>query len=335
MTTTLLDPSVLLRALGDPPRLRAMALLELEELSVGELARVLGMAQSRVSNHLRVLRDAGLLIERHLGTKTHLRSALTAGGEQEPLPYPVQVWRGLRPGLAGLPEHQVDRSRLAALVVERRAARSDFFDRVAGNWDEIGDHFANGQARQRAAAALLPPGLVLADLGCGTGYFGRALLGLARRLICVDASPGMLDAARKSLATASAGTEVEFRQGDLDELPIATDELDGAVAGMVLHHLERLESALAEIRRVVRPGGTVVVVELAPHRETWMHEVLGDRQLGLAEAEVAAALTRAGFTDLWLASVDDRYSPRASADDEPSSLPLYIARGRVPSGHPS
>lgn len=317
----------LLKALGDPTRLRALGLLELEELSVGDLVRALGMAQSRVSNHLRVLREAGLLIERHEGTSTHLRSALSSedGG------YPALVWRGLREGLATLPEHEADRARLADLLAERRTRSREFFDRVAGAWDELGAHFARGQARERAAACLLPEGVVLGDLGCGTGYFGRSLLGLASRLVCVDRSPGMLEEAGRRLGTAAAGTELDLRLGELDQLPIETDELDGAVAGMVLHHLEEPDGALRELHRVVRPGGAAVVVELAPHRETWCRETLGDRHLGLDPGDVVAAFRRAGFEHVQLQELEDRYRPVPPEGGEPADLALFTVRGRVPS----
>lgn len=318
----------LLKALGDPTRLRALGLLELEELSVGDLAKSLGMTQSRVSNHLRVLRDAGLLIERHVGTSTHLRPALSPEDDA----YPSLVWRGLREGLATLPEHQADRARLTDLLAERRASSREFFDRVAGDWDELGAHFQRGQARERAAACLLPGDLTLGDLGCGTGYFGRSLLGLAARLVCVDRSPGMLEEAERRLGTAAGDTTLDLRQGELDALPIDTDELDGAVAGMVLHHLDAPDAALREMRRVVRPGGAAVVVELAPHRETWVQGTLGDRHLGLAPGDVVAAFRRAGFQNVQLQELEDRYQPTPPDGGDPADLALFTVRGRVPSG---
>lgn len=348
---TVLSPHALpalLKVLADPTRLRILALLELEELSVGELSRALGLAQSRVSNHLRVLREGELLRERHVGASTYLRSALPAGGQGK-TGYAARLWSSLREGLAELPEHEADRLRLSDLVAQRGPGTAEFFDALAGEWDKRGALFETGQARQRAAAHLLPKGLVLADLGCGTGYMARALAGLATRLICVDRSQGMLDAARKRLDPAPSGTQIEFREGELDALPIADGELDGALVGMVLHHLEGLDDALGEMRRVLRPGGTAVVLELAPHREEWMHRALGDRHLGLEAGDVVAALRRAGFEDVRLETVDDRYCPTApeteddrhhptapETENDPGSravaLPLYIVRGRVPAG---
>jgi ArsR family transcriptional regulator len=242
-----------------------------------------------------------------------------------------------------LPEHGLDRSRLGEVLAERQANGREFFDRIAEEWDEIGERFRSGQARQRAAASLLSSDLTVADLGCGTGYFAEALMGLVGRLILVDASQGMLDRAVARLGPRSSATSIDARMGELDALPIADAELDGVVAGMVLHHLPSLELPLREMKRVLKPGGRAVVLDLAPHRESWMHAALGDRHLGLDPAAVAEAFTRAGFEDVRLESPDDRYCPSPPVADEspvstPASppvqavaLPLYVVRGRVPS----
>lgn len=333
-------PAAALKLLADPTRLRMLALLEQEELSVGDLSRALGMAQSRVSNHLRLLREAGLLAERHAGSSTFLRLVPTRGAANG-RGLTGELWRAVRGHLAGSAEHAADRMRLEAIVAERRQREGEFFDRVAGEWDKIGVDFTTGSARHRAAASLLPAGLVVADLGCGTGYFARGLLGLAARVICVDRSRPMLDQARERLASLSGDTEVELRSGELDALPIADGELDGVVAGLVLHHLPTPEGAVAEMLRCLRPGGTAVAVELAPHRETWMHAELGDRHLGLEPRDVAACFERAGFEDVRIEPLDDRYQPRgpghalgdASGDarsDGPARLSLYLVRARKP-----
>jgi SAM-dependent methyltransferase len=318
----------LLKALGDPIRLRILGLAATSELSVGELGESLGLAQSRVSNHLRVLRDQALLQERHAGTSTLLRFDPAAeGGLHE------RLWSALRPELERLPEHADDLARLRGVLEARRAGSRSFFDRVAGQWNAFGVDFATGQARQRVVANFVPSDLVVADLGCGTGYVARAFLGLASRVICVDSSTGMLDEARRGLGEAPTSTEVEIRPGELDALPIGDDEVDGAVCAMVLHHLERPDACLAEMFRIVRPGGVVVLLELAPHREAWMHEALGDRHLGLDSREVARSVEAAGFVDVRLEALADRYRPRLGGDaDErpPADLPLYLIRGRVP-----
>ncbi len=312
----------LLKLFSDSTRLRLMALLERQELSVGELGRSVGMAQSRVSNHLRILREAGLLSERHVGTSTYIHLAPSPEDHGSA----VRVWQALREELDGLTEHRADLVRLESVLSDRR--NGTFFDRVAGDWDKIAGDFETGQARQRVAAHLLPRDLVVADLGCGQGYFADTFLGHCSRLICVDRSRPMLEEARKSLRS-GIGTDLQFVLGEVYRLPLCENSVDGVVVGMVLHHLAEMDSALNEIRRVVRPGGSIVVVELAPHREDWMQATLGDRHLGLEAADVVAGFRRAGFSDVVLDAVQDRYRPM-NPKGEVVSLPLYIVRGRVP-----
>lgn len=319
-----------LRILVDPTRLRILAVIEHSELTVGELARSLASAQSRVSNHLRILRDAHLIDERHVGRTTYLSlasAARRAPGDE----VSARLWNVLRDEIRTLPEYTSDMERLQLVLRERAQGSADFFDRVAGEWDKIGVDFRTGQARQRAVASLLPSGLVLGDLGCGTGYVSHALVGLASRLVCVDRSQGMLDEAARKLAPIARECEVEFRRGELDALPIQDGELDGCVAAMVLHHLTELPAAVAEMHRVLKPEGRAVVLELAPHKEAWLTDELGDRHLGLESRDVMRAFERAGFVDVRLEPVEDHYEPkRKSADVDTTPLPLYIVRARKP-----
>ena len=313
-----------LKMLADPTRLRILALLEREELSVGELSRTLGMAQSRVSNHLRTIRETELLAERHAGVSTFLKLHPARNGATAP----SRIWSALRDELAHLPEHAADLVRLEAVLAERRD-RDDFFDRVADEWDKIAGGFGNGQARLRGITHLLPTDYTVADLGCGTGYMAEPLLDTASRVICVDQSERMLEEAKKRLLRRGHAESVEFRVGDLDRLPLDDGEVDGVLAGMVLHHLPEPGPALTEMHRVVKPGGTAVILELAPHRETWMRAELGDRHLGLEASDVMVGLRRAGFEDVALDPSADTYRP-PHPDGRVVSLPLYIARGRKP-----
>ena len=315
-----------LKLLSEPLRLRILGLLSREELSVGELSRALGLSQSRVSNHLRQLREAGLLAERHAGTSTFLRLAPPAAEGVT-----GRLWATLSVELSALAEHAADLVRLASVLTERRGRGEAFFDRLAGDWDVIAGEFSSGQARQRAAAHLLPHEFVVADLGCGTGYMAHALYGNVSKLICVDSSQGMLEEAERRFTDLDGRTEVELRRGELDDLPLADAEVHGVVAGMVLHHSPELDRPLAEMRRVLAPGGAAAVLELAPHREAWMREELGDRHLGLEPGDVVAAMRRAGFEDIRLDLPEDTYRPRrrnASGGKTPE-LPLYIVRGRA------
>lgn len=320
----------LLRLFADGTRLRALSILGREEVSVGELARALGLAQSRVSNHLRLLREAGLVRERRAGHSVYLR-ADWSGSQGE------RLWEAMAGELAQDPEHQADLVRLRRVLAERAHGQDAFFDRMAPHWDKIAGAFRTGQARQRAALHLMPRRMRLADLGCGTLYMGSALLGQCEELVCIDRSAGMLERARERHEPAARGTRLRFVQGELDALPLQDASLDGLVVGMVLHHLERTDAALRELRRVLRPGASAAILEIAPHREAWMRTELGDRRLGLAPAELLSGLERAGFDSISLDPVEDRYCPtRAQAPHAAADLELYVARGRVPeTGRPA
>ncbi len=314
------DVTGALKLLADGTRLRILGLLDREELSVGELSRSLALAQSRVSNHLRLLREAELLVERHVGTSTYLRLVSAESGGLV-----RRLFDQVRDQLDHLPEFSADLARLDFVLAERGDREAEFFDAVAGRWDTIAGDFANGQGRQRALAQHLTRGQVVADLGCGTGYITRALLGVADRIVCVDRSEGMLDEARKRLSGRADGARLEFRLGEFESLPLADGEVDGVVASMVLHHLPSLDGALREMRRVLKPGGRAVIIELLPLREAWVREALGDRHLGLDPGDVLAALERAGFAKAALDPSEDRYRPTAP-DGSQADLPLYLVR---------
>jgi SAM-dependent methyltransferase len=144
----------------------------------------------------------------------------------------------------------------------------------------------------------------------------------------------MLEEAVQGLGPVPPGTTVDPRQGELERLPLEDEELDGLVCGLVLHHLDDLSAPAAEMRRVLRPGGSAVIVELAPHREAWMHEALGDRHLGLDPRDVVRTLERAGLVELRLEAVADRYRPRRpdAPDEAGADLSLYAVRARSPGG---
>jgi SAM-dependent methyltransferase len=312
-----------LKLLADPVRLRILALLSGEdvvELSVGELTRALALSQSRVSNQLRHLREAGLLAERHQGTSCHLRLAKNGSAGLF-----GRLWETLDGELEHLPEHAADRQRLARVLAERDTSGRAFFDRLADEWDYRAGDFETGGGRTRALLGLFPRSGVFADIGCGTGYMSRPLLGVAEKLILVDNSTGMLEEARRRLDPERRGTELEFCQGASDALPLEDNILDGAIAGLLLHHVEDLDRALGELFRVLKPGGTAAVLELLPHREDWMRAALGDRHLGLEPRDVMSAMTRAGFVDVGLDDVDDSYRPGPETE-----LSLFFVRGVVP-----
>ncbi len=319
MTTTHEPISALLRVLADETRLRILALLGQTELSVGEIARCLAMGQSRVSNHLKTLREAGLLGDRHQGSFTFSRLDVPNGRVGE-------LWAALAPSLDTLEHGPADRRRLEEVLADRSES-ADFFDRIAGDWDVIGSDFAHGTGRLEALGCLVDPGLAVADVGCGTGYLARALGRRVKRVVGVDTSPAMLERARQNLADVAA--DVELRLGAVEQLPLADAEVDAACAHMVLHHLVDTRQGVREMARVVRPGGIVVCVDLLPHTEHWMAEAMADVRLGLQPSVIEADLTAAGLTDVSHELLHDSYVVE-NPNGRKVRLPLFLARGRRP-----
>jgi ArsR family transcriptional regulator len=285
----------ILKTLADPTRVRILALLEREELAVQELMEVLGMAQSRVSRHLGILREAGLLRDRREGTYVFYRFAPPHEGGW------ADAWRLARRELAGDAAAERDAAALVR-VIEARASRArSFFDSVGPEWDALRKVFNDDALRARAIAHLVPPGWRVADVGTGTGILASELARLGLSVIAVDHSPRMLEAARAKLATegllavGEGQPGVELRGGEAGALPLADGEVDAAFAHMVLHYLPSPVDALREMARVVRAGGVVVVVDFVRHEAEWMREELGVLWLGFAPEEVAAWFGEAGL----------------------------------------
>ncbi|HZW10397.1 MAG TPA: metalloregulator ArsR/SmtB family transcription factor [Phycisphaerales bacterium] len=279
-----------LGSLSEPVRLRLLAMLEAEELSVGEVARVLQLPQSTVSRHLKVLADAGWTSKRALGTATLYR--LDAEGLD---PEAAALWAPVRESLAGLPDVEEDRTRLAAVLAERPTDSLAFFGRIAGEWDELRRDLFGGRFTAEALLSLIPPTWVVADLGCGTGDAAAWLGARVERVVAVDRSDAMLDAARKRLGGAP---NVEFLAGELELLPIERASVDATVSLLVLHHVASPEAALGEMARVLRTsrgGGVALVVDMLGHSRTEYRLTMGHKHLGFDPNAVGAWMRRAGF----------------------------------------
>lgn len=304
------------RTLSDPTRVRILALLEHEELAVGELMEVLGMAQSRVSRHLGILREAGWVDDRREGTFVFYRF-------RPPSDSPArEAWQLVAQQLRDDPTSERDRAALAR-AIEARASRSRaFFEAVGPEWDALRKVFQDQELRARAVAHLAPPGLRVADVGTGTGVLALELARLGHRVVAIDHSRRMLEAARSKLEQAGLG-EVELRLGEAGALPLEDAEVDAAFAHMVLHYLPSPSDAIREMVRVVRPGGAVVVADFVPHESEWMREELGVLWLGFDPGEV-----RGWFDDAGLVSPRLETFPSAAPSRElPGS---FIASARRP-----
>lgn len=311
----------LLKLLADDNRLRLLTLLEGEELSVGELTRVTGLGQSRVSHHLGLLRQAGVLEDRREGSYTFYRLRPGQGGS----PLTRELWRQVGGAFAAGEVAARDRTALRAMREDRRHARRAAHDRLAGVWRGIGEDLERGSLRSEALAALAPRDRVVADLGCGAGFFTRHLAERFDRVVAVDHSAAMLAAAEESLPD---DAPVEWRRGELESLPLGDGEVDAVFTNLVLGHVLDLPPVCAEFRRVLRPGGVAVVTDLRPHGEEWMRDELAVARLGIAPDEVIEALRDAGFRGVEESAVEDRYRMR-STTGRVARLGLFLVRGFV------
>ncbi len=301
----------LLRALGDETRLRILHLLALEELSCSDLMEVLNMGQSRVSTHLNLLKEVGLVIDRRVGRRS-LYSL--AGGPQAELASKVLSEAD------GAPEFAADASGVEALRARRRADSRAYFDRVAASFGEQILPGRTWEGLARSLLRLLPRARYL-DVGVGDGLLTLMLAEAAESVTAVDLSPEMLSqlaqrAERKGIRNLSTV------EGEMEKLPLPDTSFDVAVLSQALHHAQRPERALSEALRVLVPGGRLLVIDLLAHTEDWVREKLQHRQLGFTERQLERLIARSGFRD---ASVQ-----RAARDPQPPHFMTLVATGTRP-----
>ncbi len=281
----------LFRLLGDSTRLRLLRVLARDRFNVTELTGILGLAQSGVSRHLGLLRDAGLVIEERDAGYTFYRFADRAPDRPGSLDAEhAALWPLLDAQFAALAKDRAVRADEARLQEVLRL-RHENFD-------------AHGDSRQlvpgrswaawaRALGHLLPP-LDVADLGCGEGYLTVETARWAKSVVAIDRSEAALDRARE-LARRRRVTSITWKKGDLMKLPLADGSVDVALLSQALHHAARPERALAEAVRILRPGGRVLVLDLREHDQAWVRERLGDERLGFRDTELEQLLRAAGL----------------------------------------
>jgi ArsR family transcriptional regulator len=321
MASALASLHATLKLLSDPVRLRLCALLGRAELAVQELVAITGLQQSRISNHLSLLKRAGLVRDRREGTWSfHSLVEPSVDGQLSPSLFTATVMPYLDSD-----EGSRDLQALGAVLDQRRQKSRDMHDRLAEQWNQVGEEFALGTLRAEVLAQAWPIGRIAADLGCGTGFLANWLAEREVSVIAVDHSERMLAKAKRS----KRATRVQFRQGELDALPLRAAEVDAAFSNLVWHHLADLDAAAREVFRVLQPGGVVVVSDLLPHDADWMREQMGDLRLGLKPEQVVGALARAGLHDLRTAAVVDRYCV-ARPDHAPTEFPMFVVRGQKP-----
>ena len=307
--------SSLYRLLGDEARLRLLRVLARERLNVTELTGILGLAQSGVSRHLGLLKDAGLVREEKGAGYTYYSLAASKDHGHG------AVWAALEEQFAAAatdPDVRADDARLQEVLrlrkenfeAHRLADAQDARQLVPGrSW----------AAWSRALGLLLPP-LVVADLGCGEGYLAVEASRWASRVIAIDRSDIVLDRAR-ALGRRRRVSNVVWKRGELEKLPMKDATVDVALLSQALHHAADPARAIAEAARITVPGGRVLVLELRTHQEEWVRAKLGDRRLGFDDDELDAMLVEAGLEDTRVV-----VGSRKSGDP----FTVLIASGRTP-----
>lgn len=320
MTTAMQELQLSFKALADERRLEMLRLLHEGELSVGELARIQQMAQSGVSRSLGLLKRAGLVRSRRQGGWTYLRL-----NTEHPLVVQILAGEFAR---EELPEEL--RRRLREVLEERMARTRAFFDDHSESWDGLRRSLLDQQPSWLALDALVPRGLRVADLGTGTGSMLPRLVEAGCRVLALDASPRMLGLARaRARELRLAG--VDFLRGELEHLPLADGTLDAAMATLVLHHVARPGAAIAEMARVVRPGGSVVVIDLGSHDQEWLRQEQADYWLGFSQEEMLEWL-RAARLESCRYTVAGPVAIPGPSGGKPAGLCLFQAVGRKPAG---
>jgi DNA-binding transcriptional ArsR family regulator/precorrin-6B methylase 2 len=276
-----------LKALADPTRLQLLLLLGQAELTVQELTDILSMGQSRISRHLKILAEAGLVAVKRQGTWGYYR-------QSQDHPLFAQLWPPLLAELQRAAEQRELQRRLAVVLEGRRRRSADFFERHARQWDALSDRLLPLADYLPGLAAALPETAVLLEVGFGTGGLLPLLRRRSPRVIGVDQSPAMLQQAAQRLN--ELGLEgVELRLGEMTHLPLADGEAGGAVLNMVLHHAPQPAAVLRELARVVAPGGRILLADLQRHDQEWVREEIADQWLGFEETELKEWLQKSGL----------------------------------------
>ena len=301
-----------LRALSDATRLRIVALLETDELSVNELQEITRMGQSRISTHLGLLQDSGLVQSRREGKRTFykLNPQLNGSGKEF-----IQL--AVR-GAKELEEHAADQINLKRILNRRREQAQLFFNQVAGRFDRVYGPGRSWQAFGHLLLRILPP-LVVADLGAGEGLLSELLARRCKQVIAVDNSErivafGVAKAKKNNLKN------LEFRLGDLQNPPVEPESVDLAVLSQALHHAEEPARAVAAAYNILRPRGQMMILDVLKHNFDRARELYGDRWLGFAESDLHRWLEQAGFKKIEINVV--------AREEQPPHFQTVLASGQ-------
>ncbi len=284
-----------LKLLSDPTRLRLLALLLREELSVAELQEILGMAQSRISSQLALLRQADVVIDRRDGKKAYysLRPALDAKT--------LALLHAACDSVSSLPELVEDRANLDRILKKRRDHQEQYFNLIAG---KLGKNYCPGRSWEAIGhlALRLTPQIVIADLGAGEGLLSQLLARRADKVWCIDNSPRMVEVGTE-LADKNGLANLTYKLGDIEKVPLPDKSVDLAILSQALHHAQHPEAAVKEAHRILKSGGQILILDLKEHTFEKAHELYADVWLGFKESALHGFLKKSGFQQVEVATV--------------------------------
>jgi len=284
------DPDLFahLAALSEPLRVRLLHVLAKHELGVGELSRALQTPQSTVSRHLKQLLERGWVEKRTVGPASFFRIT-------DPLPADAAgLWTVVQGSLDAAEPYGEDLLRVESVLAQRELDSRAFFGRHAASWDALRNELFGTSTFVPTLAALLPSGLTVADLGCGTGELLQALAPAVERVIGVDQEAAMLAVARQRCADQP---NVELVHSGLEDLPLPDDSVDAALCMLVLHHVDDIEASLRQVARTLRPGGRLVVLDMVEHDRREYRRTMGHRHLGFGRDALAAMVEATGLVE--------------------------------------
>ncbi|MBL9136999.1 MAG: metalloregulator ArsR/SmtB family transcription factor [Verrucomicrobiales bacterium] len=303
-----------LRALADPTRLRILGVLEKGELSVQELQEITTLVQSRISTHLSLLQDAGLVQSRRDGRRVFYRlSTIGDASLSGSLGIALKAAREL-------PESEADDVNRRRIVALRENQARLLFNQVAGRFDRSYGPGRSWQAFGQLLLRLLPA-VEVADLGAGEGLLSELLALRCRRVIAVDNSDKII-AFGAAKARQAGLKNLEFRLGDLEDPPIDPASVDIVILSQALHHASHPPQALHSAHRILRPGGQVLILDLRRHAFEEARQLYGDRWLGFAESDLTGWLEQAGFREIEVSVV--------AREEQPPHFETILAAGSKP-----
>ena len=285
----------ILKTVSDPTRLRLLALVLREELSVAELQEILGMGQSRISSQLALLRQVNLVSDRRDGKKAYYSIRVDVPAKS------LALLKAAVEAVTDLPAVIEDRENLDRILQKRRRTQEQYFNLIAGR---LGKNYCPGRSWEAIGhlALRLTPAIDIADLGAGEGLLSQLLAQRARQVWCIDNSPRMVEVGTE-LAEKNQLANLTYKLGDIEQVPLSEKSVDLAILSQALHHAQHPQIAVNEAFRILRPGGQLLILDLNEHSFEKARELYADVWLGFKESALHGFLKTAGFTQAQVTAV--------------------------------